>query len=268
MNFTNHLETSIKDKDSLLCVGIDPIIEKVPGGVKGLLDFCRQYIDETVKHAAVFKPQAAYFAALEWWEDILYRVIEHAKSTGTPVVLDVKRGDIDRTSEQYAHEAFRKYGADATTVNPYMGEDVVTPYIQEYPDRWLFVLGRTSNKSAPDFQDLELKDGRRMWQEVVRKAAQDWNEGGQIGIVAGATYPEDLVIVRQIVWDKVFLLVPGVGAQGGDVEKTVTAAQNSSWAGFIVNSSSAIMFPKDSSKTPWMIAQATREEINRYRKAA
>jgi len=112
------------------------------------------------------------------------------------------------------------------------------------------VLGRTSNKSAPDFQDLELKDGRRVWQEVVRKAAQDWNKGGQIGVVAGATYPEDLVLVRQIVGDKVFLLVPGVGAQGGDIEKTVNAAQNSDGAGFVVNSSSAIMFPKDSSKTP------------------
>ena len=267
MNFTQQLEASIQDRNSLLCVGIDPIIEKVPGGVDGLLDFCRKYIDDTLKYAAVFKPQAAYFAAVKWWEEILFQVIEHAKSTGTPVILDVKRGDIDRTSEQYGHEAFWKFGADAATVNPYMGQDVITPYIQHYPGKWLFVLGRTSNKSAPDLQDLELKDGRTVWQEVVRKASQDWNEGWQIGIVAGATYPEDLALVRQIVGEKVFLLVPGVGTQGGDIKKTVNAAQNMSGSGCIINSSSAIMFPKDG-KSSSVIAQVTRDEINRYRKVA
>lgn len=267
MNFTDKLEASIQERDSLLCVGIDPIIKNIPEGVRGLLDFCRRYIDDTVKYAAAFKPQAAYFAAIKWWEDILHGVIEHAKSTGTPVVLDVKRGDIDRTSEQYAHEAFWRYGADATTVNPYMGEDVVKPYIQHYPDRWIFALGRTSNNSAWDVQDLQLLDGRRVFEEVIRKAAHDWNTNWQIGIVAWATYPEDLVLVREIVSERVFLLVPGVGTQGGDVEKTVQAAQNSSGSGCIINSSSAIMFAKDGSK-PGVVARATRDEINRYRKAA
>lgn len=267
MNFTKQLEASINERNSLLCVGIDPDIEKVPGGVDGLLDFCKRYIDDTLEYAAVFKPQAAYFSAVKWGEDILKEVIEHAKSTGTPVILDAKRGDIDRTSAQYAHEAFWKYGADATTVNPYMGEDVVRPYRDAYPDKWLFVLGRTSNPSASNFQDLKLADGRRVFEEVVRKASQDWNEEWQIGIVAGATYPEDLALVRQIVGEKVYLLVPGVGTQGGDIQKTVNAAQNKSGGGFIVNSSSAIMFPKDG-KSSSVIAQATQDEINRYRRRA
>lgn len=267
MDFTSQLEASIQDKDSLLCGGIDPVILKVPGRVGGLLDFCRRYIDEIVSSVAVFKPQAAYFAAVKWGEDILYEVIQHAKSTGTPVILDAKRGDIDRTSEQYAHEAFWKFYADATTINPYMGHDVVTPYINCYPRKWLFVLGRTSNPGARNFQDLKLEDGRYLFEEVVRQAANVWNTNWQIGIVAWATYPEDVALVRTIVGEKVFLLVPGIGTQGGDIEKTVKAAQNSSGSGCIINSSSAIMFPKDGRK-PWAVAQATRDEINRYRKVA
>jgi len=264
------LESSIERQNSLLCVGIDPQIENVPGGPSCMVDFCKKYIDETAEFAATFKIQFAYFWEYEWWEKHLIEVIQYIKThyPHIPVILDGKRGDIDRTSQRYALEFFSKYGADAGTFSPYMGEDVVLPIIERFPDKWIFLLGRTSNKHAGDLQDLELKDGRRVYEEVVRMMSHDWNTNGQIGIVAWATYPEELANIRKIVGDKVYLLVPGIGTQGWSIEHVVPAAQNSRWAWCVISSSSAIMNPKKPWETPAIVARATQEEINKYRRQA
>lgn len=268
MNFTDKLEQSIKEKDSLLCVGIDPDISKIEGGASKMVDFCKRFIDETVSYAAMFKPQFAYFAAYKWWEQHLLEIMEYLRKIWAITGLDVKRGDIDRTSAQYAEEVFWKFGADAVTLNPYMGQDVVIPFIERYPDKWLFLLGRTSNEHARDIQDLELKDGRKVYEEVVRMMSHEWNTNGQIGIVAGATFPEELANIRSIVGDRVNLLVPGIGTQGWSIANVVPAAQNSQWAWCVISSSSAVMFPKKPGETPAIVARATRDEINKYRRKA
>ncbi len=272
VDFINKLGAAIRRNDSLLCVGLDPDIAKFPDEVKGrpdaIAEFCKAIIDATAGFACAFKPQIAYFAAIGA-EDQLQAVCDYLKTAhpDIPIVLDAKRGDIGATAEQYAREAFERYRADAVTVNPYMGFDSVEPYLQ-WQDRGVIVLCRTSNPGGSDLQFLEV-DGKPLYQHVARLVAEKWNRHGQCALVVGATFPQEIAQVRAMVGDMP-LLVPGIGAQGGDIEATVKAGQTADGAGMMINSSRAILYAKREggesfAQAAARVAQQTRDEINRYR---
>lgn len=272
--FTDKLAAAWAANDSLLCVGLDPDMEKLPEQLQwepnAIYTFCKGIIDATADLACAFKPQIAYFAALraeEQLEAICNYLREHYPHI--PIVLDAKRGDIGATAEQYAREAFERYRADAVTVNPYMGFDSVAPYL-EWKDRSAIVLCRTSNPGGSDLQFLNI-DGQRLYQHVARMVAEKWNTNGQCGLVVGATFPKELEQVRGIVGDMP-LLVPGIGAQGGDIPATVAAGKTAAGAGMMINSSRAILYAKpaageDYAQAARRVALETRDAINRARAA-
>jgi orotidine-5'-phosphate decarboxylase len=272
VTFIDKLSAAWTANQSLLCVGLDPDIAKFPAQMNGQPDaifaFCKAIIDATADTACAFKPQIAYFAALRA-EDQLEAICDYLRKTHPqiPIVLDAKRGDIGATAEQYAREAFERYGADAVTVNPYMGFDSVAPYL-EWKDRGVIILCRTSNPGGSDLQFLNA-DGKPVYQHVAQLVADKWNTNGQCGLVVGATFPEELAQVRSIVGDMP-LLVPGIGAQGGDVQATVQAGKTAAGAGMMINSSRAILYAKpdageDFAQASRRIALETRDAINRYR---
>jgi orotidine-5'-phosphate decarboxylase len=233
--------------------------------------FCRAIVDATADLACCFKPQFAHFAA-QRAEPALERLIAyvHERHPGVPVILDAKRGDIGSTAQYYAAEAFDRYGADAVTANPYLGRDSVQPYLDR-ADRGVIVLCRTSNAGARDVQDLVVTDaggaGVPLYQRVAAMVAREWNGNGNCALVVGATYPRELAEVRAIVGDMP-LLVPGVGAQGGDVAAVVHNGKNSGGAGLIVSSSRAILYAGSGDDFAAAARRATetlRAEINRYR---
>lgn len=243
MNFTAAL--TARWSHTLLCVGLDPDPVRLPQGIDptpdGILRFCTRIIDATAQYACAFKPQAAAFAALRA-EDQLESLIAHIHHhhPGIPVVLDAKRGDIGNTARWYAEEAFHRYQADAVTVNPYMGSDTLEPWL-EHRDKGIFILCRTSNPGAGELQDLTLTSGERLYEHVATAAAQRWNQHGNCGLVVGATRPEELARVRQIVGPAMPLLVPGVGAQGGDLPATLAAGRTPA-GGLLINASRAILY--------------------------
>jgi orotidine-5'-phosphate decarboxylase len=272
MNFIDKLNAAWASNDSLLCVGLDPDLARLPahlqGEPDGIVRFCTAIIDATADLACAFKPQIAYFAALGA-EDQLEAICKYLRETypQIPLLLDAKRGDIGATARQYAREAFERYGADAVTVNPYMGFDSVEPYM-EWPDRGVIVLCRTSNAGGSDLQFLDV-GGRPLYQHVARLVAEKWNRNGQCALVVGATFPEELAQVRRIVGDMP-LLVPGIGAQGGDIEATVRAGRTAGGAGMMINSSRAILYAtpeagEDFAAAARRVALETRDTINRFR---
>ena len=272
MNFIDKLSAAWTRNDSLLCVGLDPDLARFPAHLKdeadGIVRFCKAIIDATADLACAFKPQIAYFAALGA-EDQLEAVCRYLRATypHIPLILDAKRGDIGATAHQYAREAFERYGADAVTLSPYMGLDSVEPYFA-WPDRGVIVLCRTSNAGGSDLQFLDV-GGVPLYQHVARMVAEKWNRHGQCALVVGATYPEELAQVRAIVGDMP-LLVPGIGAQGGDVEATVRAGRTAGGAGMMISSSRAILYAEavdgeDFAAAARRVARETRDEINRYR---
>jgi orotidine-5'-phosphate decarboxylase len=241
--FAERLRTAVHASDSLLCVGLDPDPARFPGEWRGdatrMAAFCCAIVDATHDLAAAFKPQIAYFAACAA-EDQLQRVIEHIRhvAPGKPIVLDAKRGDIGDTAKLYAREAFERYGADAVTLSPYMGFDTIEPYLA-WADRGVFLLCRTSNPGGDELQMQRLADlpGQpRVFEMLASRAAAQ--AGGQVGLVVGATYPHELARVRELA-PQVPLLVPGVGAQGGDAAATVRA---NGGGPMLVNSSRAILY--------------------------
>jgi orotidine-5'-phosphate decarboxylase len=241
MPFHTHLRHAWEHADSMLCVGLDPDPGRFPAAVAGsVLDFCTAIVDATADAVCAFKPQIAYFAAVGA-EAELERLCTHIRDRHPHVllVLDAKRGDIGSTAEQYAREAFDRYGAHVVTVNPYLGGDSVEPFLR-HPDGGAFVLCRTSNPGSGDFQSLE-SDGRPLYQHVASRVADQWSTVGDCGLVVGATYPDELRQVRAVVGDMP-LLVPGVGAQGGDVQATVEAGVDSTGYGMVINSSRAILY--------------------------
>jgi len=273
VTFIDKLSAAWNTHDSLLCVGLDPDISKFPAQWKGkpeaIVEFCKGIIDATADVACSFKPQIAYFAALRA-EDQLEEICAYirAKYPAIPVVLDAKRGDIGATAEQYAREAFERYGADAVTVSPYMGFDSVAPYL-EWKDRGAIVLCRTSNAGGSDLQFLKV-DGVPLYQHVARLVADKWNTNGQCGLVVGATFPEELAQVRNIIGDMP-LLVPGVGAQGGDVAATVKAGKTAAGGGMMINSSRAILYAQAQGEENYAaaarrVALETRDAINAFRR--
>ena len=269
--FHETLRSRWRSANSLLCVGLDPDPSKFPAHLQGrddaILTFCREIADATADLVCAFKPQIAYFAANRA-EDQLEELIAHihAKHAGIPVILDAKRGDMGATSEQYAREVFERYRADAVTLQPYQGIDAIAPYLA-YPGRGAFILCRTSNPGGDALQMLEVGGAEKLYERVARIVSGQWNRDGQLGLVVGATYPTELARVRAIVGDMP-LLVPGIGAQGGDVEASVKAGQSANGTGMVINSSRAILYAgsgEDFALKARAAALATRDEINRHR---
>ena len=274
MTFIEQLAAAWRKNNSLLCVGLDPDPAKFPahlrrGGERddnAILEFCTAIVDATADLVCAFKPQIAYFAARRA-EDQLEALIAHIheKHPGIPVILDAKRGDIGATAEQYASEAFERFQADAVTVNPYMGRDTLEPWLA-YREKGVILLCRTSNPGGSDLQFLDV-GGEKLYERVARLAAGEWNTSGQIALVVGATFPSEIARVREIVGDMP-LLVPGIGAQGGDIEATVRAGRTVAGTGLMINSSRAILYAgKDENFhiAARAAAQETRNAINLYR---
>ncbi|MBS7809018.1 orotidine-5'-phosphate decarboxylase [Variovorax sp. PCZ-1] len=266
MRFLEQLQAAQNQNQSMLCVGLDPEPSRFPGAYKGnankIYDFCAAIVDATADAVIAFKPQIAYFAAHRA-EGQLERLMEHMRraAPNVPIILDAKRGDIGSTAEQYAIEAFERYGADAVTLSPFMGFDSVQPYLK-YHDKGAFLLCRTSNKGGDDLQNQRFAsiEGQPLLYEHVAKLAQGpWNLNGQLGLVVGATYPNEIERVRSIA-PTLPLLIPGVGAQGGDARATVRAGWRAN-APIIVNSSRAILYASNGDD----FAQAARTEALKTR---
>ena len=276
MGFMQALRDRWSKADSLLCVGLDPDPAKFPDAFArdgdALFAFCRDIVDATAQHACAFKPQIAYFAAHAGGEHALQRLVAHihAAHPGIPVLLDAKRGDIGSTAAQYAAEAFDRYDADAVTLNPYMGRDSAQPFLDR-ADRGCVFLCHTSNPGARDFQELVVAgDGgaaRPLYQHVAAAIARDWNGNGNCALVVGATFPEELQVIRGIVGE-LPLLIPGIGAQGGDVEAVVRNGKTADGTGLMINSSRGILYASrgaDYAEAAAAAARSLRDEINRYR---
>jgi len=272
MIFTEQLLRAQVLNQSLLCVGLDPEPNKFPGAWKGqpdrIFDFCAAMVDATKDLVCAFKPQIAYFAAYRA-EDQLERLMAHMRRVApqVPVILDAKRGDIGSTAEQYAHEAFDRYQADAVTLSPFMGFDTMEPFLK-YPGKGVILLCRTSNPGGSDLQNLRLADvaGQpRVYEHIAKQAQGPWNTNGQMGLVVGATFPEEIARVRELA-PTLPLLIPGVGAQGGDAAATVKAGLKLDASGqvtgtIIVNSSRAVLYASsgdDFASAGRQVAQATR----------
>jgi orotidine-5'-phosphate decarboxylase len=268
--FVAALARAWERNDSLLCVGLDPEIERFPRTIgteaSPIFRFNKAIIDATADLVCAYKPQFAHYAAYEA-EDQLERTIEyiHRAYPGLPVILDAKRGDVGHSAERYAIEAFERYGADAVTVNPYLGTDALEPFLAR-ADKGVIVLCRTSNAGAGDLQDLET-GGRRLYQVVAELAARRWNTRGNCLLVVGATYPRELAEVRALVGEMP-LLVPGVGAQQGDVQQVVRQGCTRSGTGLIISSSRALLYASagdDFATACRQAAQQLREAINHAR---
>jgi orotidine-5'-phosphate decarboxylase len=273
--FAEQLREAEARHRSMLCVGLDPEPARFPGAWRGdagrILDFCSAIVEATHDLAIAFKPQIAYFAAHRA-EDQLERLIDfiHARAPHVPVILDAKRGDIGATAEQYAREAFERYRADALTLSPFMGFDSVEPYLR-YPGKGLFLLCRTSNPGGSDLQAQRLEGGDRLYERIARLAAGDWDRAaggdGRLGLVVGATYPAEVARVRELA-PTLPLLIPGIGAQGGDAEATVRAGWRGTAAGttgpIVVSSSRAVLYASagdDFTAAARRVAEATRAQL-------
>lgn len=266
MTFIQQLQSAQQRNGSMLCVGLDPDPQRFPAALQGdasrIYDFCARIVDATADLAIAFKPQIAYFAA-HAAEAQLERLMAHMKKNAphVPVILDAKRGDIGSTAEQYAKEAFERYGADAVTLSPFMGFDSVQPYLK-YEGKGAFLLCRTSNAGGADLQAQRLAsvEGQPLLYEHVARLAQGpWNTNGQLGLVVGATYPAEIERVRALA-PTLPLLIPGVGAQGGDAAATVKAGWRAD-APIVVNSSRAILYASSGDD----FSQAARAEAQRTR---
>jgi orotidine-5'-phosphate decarboxylase len=271
MTFLDMLRAAERHNGSMVCVGLDPEPARFPGALRGdasrIFDFCAAIVEATADLVMAFKPQIAYFAAHRA-EDQLERLMAHMRQVapGVPVILDAKRGDIGSTAAQYAVEAFERYGADAVTLSPFMGFDSVEPYLK-YHGKGAFLLCRTSNPGGDDLQSQRLASVAGeplLYEHVARLAQGPWNLNGQLGLVVGATYPAEIERVRAIA-PTLPLLIPGVGAQGGDAVATVKAGwrgdAHATVAPIIVNSSRAILYASAGAD----FAQAARMEAARMR---
>jgi len=273
MNFIKAIESSWEGKNSLLCVGLDPDLKKMPDHIlkmdEPIFEFNRAIVDATADLVCAYKPQIAYYSAFRA-EKQLENTIDyiHSNHPEIPVILDAKRGDIGSTAGMYAREAFERYQADAVTVNPYMGGDTLEPFLR-YKDKGVVILCRTSNPGAGDIQDLE-SGGKKIYRIIAARASGEWNCNGNVILVVGATYPDELMEIRTIVGDMP-LLVPGIGAQGGDVEKAVTKGRDSKGAGMIINSSRGIIYAgagENFAETARAAAVELRDEINKHREGS
>jgi orotidine-5'-phosphate decarboxylase len=271
MSFIERLQRAWHARQTLLCVGLDPDPAKLPKHLGAaqfpIFEFGRAIVDATADLVCAFKPQIAYYAAARA-ENQLEMTIAHIRSNhpDIPVILDAKRGDIGSTAAMYAKEAFVRYQADALTVNPYLGHDSLSPYLG-FADKGVIVLCRTSNPGARDLQDLESQ-GSTLYQIVAAKAAHEWNGNANVLLVVGATYPEELAEIRAIVGDMP-ILVPGVGAQGGDVAAVIANGATADGTGLIISTSRAVLYAssgQDFAAAARAAALKLRDEINLCRR--
>lgn len=276
MHFMQSLRQAWARNNSLVCVGLDPDPAKFPTHLQGqpdsVFEFCRNIVDATADLVCAFKPQIAHFAALRA-EDTLERLIAHihAEHPSVPVILDAKRGDIGSTAKHYASEVFDRYQADAVTLNPYLGHDSAQPFLDR-ADKGVILLCHTSNPGAADLQDLRVQSadgaGMPLYQHLAKIIAQEWNSNGNCALVTGATWPEQLGEVRALVGDMP-LLVPGIGAQGGDVEAVVRHGQTAEGDGLLISSSRAIIYAgkgADYANAARTAAQTLRDSVNQCRR--
>jgi orotidine-5'-phosphate decarboxylase len=273
MPFIDQLRAAGRLHDSLLCVGLDPEPSRFPGAWKNdparIYDFCAAIVEATKDLVMAYKPQIAYFAAHRA-EDQLERLMALMRRVApqVPVILDAKRGDIGSTAEQYAKEAFERYQADAVTLSPFMGFDSIEPYLR-YADKGLILLCRTSNPGGSDLQAQVLQpSGDKLFEHIARLAAGPWNRNGQLGLVVGATFPGEIARVRELA-PTLPLLIPGVGAQGGDAEATVKAGWRPQGP-IIVNSSRAVLYASggdDFAAAARRAAESTRQALNLAKQA-
>ena len=275
MLFTEQLAQAESENDSLLCVGLDPEPARFHGSWKDdparIFDFCATIVDATKDLVIAFKPQIAYFAANRA-EEQLERLIAHIHKVApaVPVILDAKRGDVGATAEQYAREVFERYRADAVTLSPFMGFDAIEPYLR-YEGKGAILLCRTSNPGSADVQAHRLANGDTVYEHVARLANGAWNAGGQLALVVGATYPAEIERVRELA-PTLPLLIPGIGAQGGDAAATVRAGWRAEGgrtvAPIIVSSSRAVLYAsrgENFAAAAREVALATRADLNRAR---
>jgi orotidine-5'-phosphate decarboxylase len=272
MGFFEDLADRIGAVDSVVSVGLDPDLDRLPGFLEADLPrwaFNRRVIDATHEHAACFKPNAAFYEDPDGWR-ALQETVAYARGKGVPVLIDAKRGDIGNTARQYANVLDQ---VDAITVNPYLGRDALEPFLAR-EEKGIIVLARTSNSGASDFQNLTVGNDKRLYEYVSQRAAE-WNERGNVGLVVGATAPEELEAVRELVPDIPFL-VPGVGAQGGDAEAAVEyglAPRDGSDVDVgLVNSSRGIIFAGEGSPDEAAYfgaagdaAKRLKQRLNEYR---
>ncbi|MGA2285149.1 MAG: orotidine-5'-phosphate decarboxylase [Dehalococcoidia bacterium] len=259
MRFSQKLEQAARKNGSLLCVGLDPDPAFMP--LDHVADFNRAIIDATAAFVCAYKPNLAFYEALGETGYGVLRETLAAIPRDIPVIGDGKRGDIGNTAKAYARALFDDLGFDAVTVNPYLGGDSLEPFL-ERDDRGVFILCRTSNPGARDLQDLPVAtdSGARPLFEVVAESARHWNSGGNVGLVVGATYPEELRRVRQIC-PEMTLLVPGVGTQGGDVAAVLKNGLDASGGGLIINVSRQVLYASRGQD----FAQAAAEAARRLR---
>jgi orotidine-5'-phosphate decarboxylase len=270
--FTEKLLAAERARDSLLCVGLDPEPAKFPGAWQHdparIFDFCATIVDATRDLVIAFKPQIAHFAANRA-EEQLERLMAHIRKAApeVPVILDAKRGDVGSTAEQYAREAFERYGADAVTLSPFLGFDAIEPYMK-YEGKGLILLCRTSNLGGSDLQSQRLSSGDMLYEHIARLAQNEWNHNGQLGLVVGATFPAEIARVRELA-PTLPLLLPGVGAQGGDAQACVQAgwrgdAQHTSGP-IIVNNGRSVLYASRGNEfaaAARRVAEETRALLN------
>jgi len=265
--FIKQLEQRQHLANSLVCVGLDPQPEKIAALNVQLNVWLKAIVDATAEHACAFKPQIAHFSALAA-ERELSDIIEyiHQNYPDIPVILDSKRGDIGSTAERYAEEAFVRYRADALTVNPYLGGDTLTPYTH-FKDKGVVVLCKTSNQQSGQLQDLKLETGQPLFLQVAQLAAERWNDNNNLLLVVGATYPEQLQAVREQV-GPMPLLIPGIGAQGGDLAATLQAGLRTDGLGLIISASRSLIYAGNGADFAEQAGQAAKQlktDINHIR---
>jgi orotidine-5'-phosphate decarboxylase len=286
MTFQQKLDSISAKNNSLVCIGLDSDISKLPPHLMlqkyPQFAFNKAIIDETDTLVCAYKPNSAFYEArgtagiteLKMTFDYI-----RDKYPQVVIILDAKRADIGNTNEGYAGFAFDYLGADAITLHPYLGKEALKPFLDR-KEKGSIILCRTSNPGAGEFQDLTVgrsqsseasaKDVRPLYQIVAEKVSGDWNYNGNCALVVGATYPGELTIVRRLVGDMP-LLIPGIGAQGGDIGKTVQAGLDSKKAGAMINSSRGIIFAsgdKDFARKARVETQKLKDEINKYRMPA
>lgn len=272
MTFLEKLDSAVTKNNSLLCVGLDPDMTKLPAHIldepASYFAFNKEIIDATADLVCAYKPNSAFYeargaAGIEELQLTCAYLTEHYPQI--PIILDFKRGDIGNTNNHYANFAFDYLCVDAITVQPYQGREAVESFLH-YADKGIIVLCKTSNAGSSELQDLEV-DGRKLYLQVAKNVAQDWNTAGNCLLVVGATYPAELAAVRQVVGPNMVLLVPGIGAQGGDIAATLKAGL-AGGRGLIINSARDIIYADsghDFAGAARARAMLTRDEINKYR---
>jgi orotidine-5'-phosphate decarboxylase len=270
MKFITKLEHAWQKNKSLVCVGLDPLIEKMPKHIQQkknpMFEFCKAIVDSTANYACTFKIQIAYFSsqrAEQELEDIIAYI--HENYPDIPVILDAKRSDIANTAEQYAIEAFDRYKANALTVVPFQGPDAMKPYLDR-ADKGIVILCRTSNPGAAEMQDILLANGEPVYQHIAHQAASEWNYNNNIALVVGATRTEELKQIRNIIGDMP-ILVPGIGAQGGSLESSVLYGKNSKNTGLMISASRSIIYAasgEDFADAAQRVVCEMNAEIKRY----